>query len=33
MKKTEKSNTNEIIEIPAEEAPYALPDGWSIIAN
>ncbi len=28
MKKTEKSNTNEIIEIPAEEAPYALPDGW-----
>ena len=28
MKKTEKSNTNEIIEIPAEEAPYALPDDW-----
>lgn len=28
MKKTEKSNTNEIMEIPAEEAPYALPDGW-----
>ncbi len=28
MKKTNTKENNEIIEIPAEEAPYALPDGW-----